>query len=836
MGSAHKIEDYEEFEDDSGHLQSGESLLQGQFTIESFLNSGGFGITYTARDSLDRKVVIKECFPSSFCHRSNSSVRARSREHHADFRSIVKLFVQEAKSLSKLRHPNIVGVHQVFEDNQTAYMALDFIDGRDLHDTLSDKNHGLKPSEVKAMLVQLLEAIDFMHGKKILHRDISPDNILIDGDNKPILIDFGAARQELQQSDRAQSAFRVVKDGYSPQEFYLAGSPQYPSSDLYALAATFYHLIAGEAPPNSQSRLAAIAGNDPDPCVPLSEKAVGYDKPFLDAIDMALRVLPRDRIQSAADWLALIKDTASEVTAPAISAPKPVQIGADPVEDTIVKLVNSFQHEDLTTEEEPADIVTPEAEAVSKKPNPYEALAAKFNEIDDDEVTSDTPEMLLDPDAIAEEDAGDDVEAEAVLMPDPAPEEPVETSPVANNIPETQENVVAIVTMPARKRLLLASVAAMALIGVAVLTQTIGQQPSDTQSGPVTHESASSGGPGMLTVPAEEIQTAGIAIGPNSEVSVPLTYDMVATPVPLQAAEQAMPFVQEALAAAPEVEARSNVVLQTIASTTGKNAELILPADRPLNPTQGLSFLKPDLVVPAAMLEVHFDGDTPAILPAKLVVAEPVTAAEPAPAASGTAFVNSDDTVLDAASIMAGWSVALPFDHSPAAPNTIDTINGQAASWMQKGVQITSVNGQPISSIDEIGSVLQKTVQPGAASEILVTFGLKNPVDGSASEQTAALPVVQEFVFLNGSRFESRFVNGKWQTVAVHIPEQVNSDLQTGDILQAYVGTGEEISGPDTFVDILEQNTSANEVVLNFTVLRDGGIWLATYAYKGAAI
>ncbi|MEO0915412.1 MAG: serine/threonine protein kinase, partial [Pseudomonadota bacterium] len=100
--------------------------------IEQFLNNGGFGITYLAKDSLLRRVVIKECFPESICRRANSTVRVRSRDQADAFRAIVDLFIEEARGLARLSHPNIVGVHQVFEDNDTAYMAMDFVAGRDL--------------------------------------------------------------------------------------------------------------------------------------------------------------------------------------------------------------------------------------------------------------------------------------------------------------------------------------------------------------------------------------------------------------------------------------------------------------------------------------------------------------------------------------------------------------------------------------------------------------------------------------------------------------------------------------------------------------------------------
>lgn len=287
-------------------LKPGTELLHGQFRIEKFLNAGGFGMTYLARDSLDRIVVIKECFPSSMCCRQKGNVMARSRQHQAEFDAVVKHFGAEARRLSKLQHPNIVGIHQVFEDNMTAYMALDFVRGRDLLDTIEDPKMKLHPRDVKDILLRCLEAVHYIHTNDVLHRDISPDNILIDGKGNPVLIDFGAAKEEATKASRALSALHVVKDGYSPHEFYIAGSTQDASSDLYSLGATFYHVLTGEAPPDSQARVSAIAGDRPDPYRPVSGKFPQFEDAFLHAIDKALSVFPPDRLQSAREWIELV--------------------------------------------------------------------------------------------------------------------------------------------------------------------------------------------------------------------------------------------------------------------------------------------------------------------------------------------------------------------------------------------------------------------------------------------------------------------------------------------------------------------------------------------------
>ena len=818
MGSVRKLKDDIDIEEVSDHLQPGHSLLQGQFTIESFLNSGGFGITYTARDSLDRKVVIKECFPNAFCQRTRAIVRARSREHQADFQSIVKLFVQEAKSLSRLKHPNIVGVHQVFEDNHTAYMALDFVDGRDLHDTLSDPDHGLKPSEIKSILVQLLEAVSFMHGQKILHRDISPDNILLDANNKPILIDFGAARQQMPKSERAMSAFRVVKDGYSPQEFYLAGSPQYPCSDLYALAATFYHLIAGEAPPNSQARLAAIAGGEADPCLPLSQKTTGYDISFLDAIDAALRVLPKDRIQEASEWLAQIGNEAARPAAKTVTPIKrPVaeNLPAEnspsentPAENPVVKLVTNVDR--------------PQTPAAPKPPaSTRDATAAV------DGNTSRIGLLLASAAAITVIGAVGLYTFGGLSKDTPPPvAKPVETGSVANTSPQH---------------------ASATPIAPAPVMQA---EPAN-EAPPFAAESIDS--TIMQAVPTERARTAEVDVKPETGMNAPRAAMSAVAPVGVPTTDTGQGFVQADTLAPPVVTATNNARLEPAGTITGTISGLVRPSILPPRPSVLAASMSPELAAPNATLEIHFSVSAPAIPPASPGAAQDISeTSKPAPAAvskavavdaatdasAPEAVTATDDAsgvlASDVSSVMSGWSVTLPFTASPKAPDTIGAITGPALPWMQKGVQIIAVNGQQITSLDEIAPILRDSVDPGDAPMVQAAFSVVDASTGSVSEQLAALPVMHEIVFLNGTRFEARYIDQAWQTKAVEIPAQVDTDMRPGDILVAYAANGEEISGYDTLARILAGKASEKLVTLNFTVMRDGGIWFTTYSYKNA--
>lgn len=285
-------------------LPAGTSLLRGQYTITDYLNSGGFGITYRAKDSLGRSVVIKECFPAIMCIRKGTSVVPRTADCAEELKKMVGQFVTEAHSLAALQHKNIVHVHQVFEENDTAYMAIDFIDGLDLLELTERRSEEITPEEVVRITKRMLPAIKYIHDSEMLHRDISPDNILIDETGEPILIDFGAARKKAKTSSRSFSQMKFVKDGYSPQEFYIEGAEQGPFSDLYSFAATLYHVISGEAPEDGQRRLSALAQKQPDPYRPLAGRFAGFPRGFLPAIDDALIIVPHKRIQSAEEWIA----------------------------------------------------------------------------------------------------------------------------------------------------------------------------------------------------------------------------------------------------------------------------------------------------------------------------------------------------------------------------------------------------------------------------------------------------------------------------------------------------------------------------------------------------
>jgi hypothetical protein len=257
-------------------------------------------------------------------------VSAASASTSEPFETARNLFLREARTLAALRHPNIVHVQTLFEENGTAYMAMDYIEGRDLQDVIDHAPETLTPAYIMELTRSILGALDYLHrdapdrGKeRLLHRDIKPANIRIDPLGTPVIIDFGAARQETKNRSRAAGTFRVVSDGYSPNEFYVAGTEQGPASDLYSLAASLYHCITGAAPAPADERAQKVSNGEDDPYKPLAGRFPGHDPRLLGLIDRATARPLKERPKDAAAWLAAIPDTATRIVEPVAPPPAP---------------------------------------------------------------------------------------------------------------------------------------------------------------------------------------------------------------------------------------------------------------------------------------------------------------------------------------------------------------------------------------------------------------------------------------------------------------------------------------------------------------------------------
>ena len=299
------------------------------YIIEEVIGAGGFGITYRARhERLSSKIfALKEFFPRQFAARQGTHV-VSTPDGEGLFRWGLDRFLKEAEALAKCEHPGIVDVVDYFEENGTAYAVLGYIEGRQLGQWLDELGRTPTQAELDRILMPLLDALEVVHRAKLLHRDIAPDNILIRRDGSPCLIDFGACREDIR--DRSQKLSAIVKHGYSPPEQYHGiAELQGPWTDIYAVAATLYRAVSGQAPMDSSRR-----GTLGDSLQPLSETTASDYRPgFLAAIDSALRLKPEERPSSIAEWRAMLQsdvtDTAAATTPPAPAGWKLPSASAD---------------------------------------------------------------------------------------------------------------------------------------------------------------------------------------------------------------------------------------------------------------------------------------------------------------------------------------------------------------------------------------------------------------------------------------------------------------------------------------------------------------------------
>ncbi|MDR0971963.1 MAG: SUMF1/EgtB/PvdO family nonheme iron enzyme [Bacteroidales bacterium] len=235
-------------------LQSGTILCNGKYTIQQKIGEGGFGITYKAIQSgLNRTVCIKEYFPYGKCMRNTFAKTIHPQGiSEVTFEKYRQAFVKEAKTIASFDHPNIVKVIDIFDENNTSYMVMPFIEGKSLQQIVTE-NGKLSYNETVNYIAQITNAVGYIHKRHILHRDIKPDNIMITADHKAILIDFGSAREF--EQDKTQIHTSMLTHGYAPTEQYTANSRKGSYTDIYALGGTFYFAVTGKVPVEAAARL-----------------------------------------------------------------------------------------------------------------------------------------------------------------------------------------------------------------------------------------------------------------------------------------------------------------------------------------------------------------------------------------------------------------------------------------------------------------------------------------------------------------------------------------------------------------------------------------------------
>ncbi|EKE96701.1 kinase domain protein [Tolypothrix sp. PCC 7601] len=227
------------------HLPSGTLLKKGLYKIEKVLGEGGFGITYKGvflQNSA--QVAIKELWPEKAARIGStitwpSSITPLQRQHQ------IQKFQLEASCQHKCSHPNIAKIYDWFEENNTAYIVMEFISGKSLFQILQQEGV-LEENRVTSYFIKIAEALKVIHINNLLHRDIKPDNILIDNQDRPVLIDFGATKEFIAGQTREMSV--TLTPGYAPLEQYSYRGKRFPTTDIYALCASMYELLTGKLP------------------------------------------------------------------------------------------------------------------------------------------------------------------------------------------------------------------------------------------------------------------------------------------------------------------------------------------------------------------------------------------------------------------------------------------------------------------------------------------------------------------------------------------------------------------------------------------------------------
>lgn len=294
------------------HLPIGTLLQGGRYEILRFISSGGFGCTYEARDtkfkSRVKSVAIKEFFVNDLCNRDiqTNRVVVGTLSKKGLYEKLRKKFLDEADALFEFEHPNIVRVTDTFEENNTAYYVMEYINGSSLAKVV-EKNGALSEREALDYIRQVADALAYVHSCNRLHLDVKPQNIMIDHNGKAVLIDFGVSKQYDEVSGENTSTLIGFTPGYAPIEQSGSTLIKFDEAcDIYALGATLYKVLTGVTPAAATLR----AGDK-------SFKELNFPSalslPTRNAIDKAMQISRNDRPQCIAEFLALLSDNSALV-------------------------------------------------------------------------------------------------------------------------------------------------------------------------------------------------------------------------------------------------------------------------------------------------------------------------------------------------------------------------------------------------------------------------------------------------------------------------------------------------------------------------------------------
>ena len=285
-------------------LQPG-TILDGKYYLGCVLGVGGFAITYVAYNLMNRsKVAIKEYFPTRWAKRDQDAytVDCGFGENADQFKMGLEQFYKESHQLAKVgSHKGIVNVFDVFTENETAYIVMEFVDGYSMEESLVQEGV-MDYTTLVDFLLPICESLDKIHVyEQIIHRDIAPDNILIQPNGRGKLIDFGASTQLMQINQGI-----ILKHGYAPIEQYDVDDYCTAATDVYAMAAVMYHMLTGKRPPESKTRKEELLAYGKDPLIAPLDTGVDIPAGLNDAIMRGLAIEREDRPQSMAAFASML--------------------------------------------------------------------------------------------------------------------------------------------------------------------------------------------------------------------------------------------------------------------------------------------------------------------------------------------------------------------------------------------------------------------------------------------------------------------------------------------------------------------------------------------------
>ncbi len=798
--------------DEIPSLPTGAVICDGTFTVNDVVAQTARGFIYSALNSAGQNVTLTELFPASLVKRDGYADVTPLPGSEADFEAAVEDFGRQAEFFSMMSQQMFSTPDRIVRENGTIYAAFIEPDTKGYTGILDAEAFGGKRPKVLAKAIEsALRGLEALHEAGLVHGSLAPDNLLVSSRGEVLIRGFSLLHEGVPAPKADDETDE--RGAYLAPELLEDETAHSPRSDLYALAASFYHAVTRKPPPESPIRAASAAAFLPDPYSPLRKVAVLYRSAFRRTVDAALSVDPADRPASAAAWLAeLIADAPDEIPAfDPYAQPEPA--GQPTTADLVAALVS-----------EPAPAPQPDLAAPAAAPQP----------------------------------------APAPVPAAPAAVQPVrpqiKTEPSAPSVRRTMQEKREAETKPAEKK---SGAGLMIGAGAAVLALAVGgfmfMGGEDAPEPVATTESTTATETAAVTPPTasdepDETVTASATEQPEpvqaaeEPSAAPVEDTAAADPAP-EAAPAETPVEPVETAAAEPVEAEPSEPVEQPseeAAAAEQPAEPQETAEEPAaaepEPVQ-VEEAEPEVAEaaeePVAPEPAPEPVETAAVEPQPRTLsgdeAEALELANSARAASGPATAQpgpetgaSFDIASGTAPFSAAKAIYLPFTADPAAPDTILLVGPSAAEWMVPGVRIASVDGETISDIAEIDALLRSLATLPAAPFIDVPFGTVAPGSSEVVENHASLPIIQEISLQNGLRFALVGISPS-RAVVTGVPP--DSQMQPGDQLISYTPTNERIGTDIALADLINREVFAGKSQFTFLVSRGEDTVPASFIY-----